>query len=317
MSESSLLQRQLLVVTGKGGVGKSVLSAVLGRYLAARGRRTLLLEVDRRENLHQLLDIPPSGGEVAAASRTSDLYLQNLRPERVVDQVVEQKLKFGPLVERVQASPVYQRFVEGSPGLSELAILAHALRLVRGDVQDAPKVDTVVLDAPATGHGLFLLAAPAMVAQAIGQGPFADLAGEIADFVAAPQRCGMVVVTLAEEMPVQEALELGEALEADHGRRPELLVVNGLYPPLPPGDAAGDDELARLWRRRREVNEVELGRLEREWSGRLLELPMLPVDTGLELVTRLGECLAAALESDHFDAEERSDAEERGEGSWT
>ncbi len=291
----TLLQRQLLVVTGKGGVGKSVLSVLLGRYLAARGRRTLLLEVDRRENLHQLLDIPPSGGELATAG--TDLYLQNLKPERVVDQVVEQKLKFGPLVERVQASPVYQRFVEGSPGLSELAILAQALRLVRGDVPEAPKIETVVLDAPATGHGLFLLAAPAMVAQAIGQGPFADLASEIADFVAAPQRCGMVVVTLAEEMPVQEALELGDALEADHGRRPDLLVVNGLYPPLPPGDAAGNDELARLWRRRREVNERELARLQREWTGRRVDLPMLPVDTGLELVARLDRPFVAALEN--------------------
>lgn len=291
-----LHQLELIIVTGKGGVGKSVITGVLGRHLAARGRRTLLLEVDRRENLHQLVGVPPSGGEIVAVPGAEGLYLQNLKPSQVADWVVEKKVKIGPLVDRVLKSAVYQRFVEGAPGLTQLAILGHALRLVRGDLSRAPKIDTVVLDAPATGHGVYLLDAPRLVMEAIGEGPFAELAGEVVEFVAAPDRCGVVVVTLGEEMPVQESLELRQRLEERLNRSPEVLVVNGLYPPLPPGQTEVEDQLTNLWRQRRSINEEELARLREHWQGPIVELPLLPVDDGTQLVQELEPLWTHALE---------------------
>lgn len=309
-ARDALGQRQLIVVTGKGGVGKSALTGVLARHLAARGRRVLALEVDRRETLQRWFGVPPSGGEILEVSGEltegldGSLHLQNLQPSRVVDWVVEKKVKIGPLVRRIQNSPVYQRFVEGAPGLGELAILGHALRVVRGDAAGAPPIDTVILDAPATGHGIFLLTAPALVADTIGQGPFSELAREVADFVADPGRCGMVVVTLAEEMPVQEALELRQNLVRVMDRGPELLVVNGLYPPLPdgvgeaqPADGIAVDDFRDLWFRRRRVNDSELDRLGREWPGPRLDLPLLPIDEGPELLAALEEHFSRLLES--------------------
>jgi anion-transporting ArsA/GET3 family ATPase len=283
----ALNRRELIVVTGKGGVGKSVLTGVLGRHLAAQGRRTLLLEVDRRENLHQVLGVPPSAGEIVSVPDARGLYLQNLKPAQVADWVVQKKVKIRPLVDRILKSGVYQRFVEGAPGLTELAILGHTLRLVRGDLSRAPKVDTVVLDAPATGHGVYLLDAPRLVAEAIGEGPFAELAGEVVEFVAAPGHCSVVVVTLAEEMPVQEALEFRGRLKERLGMEPELLVVNGLYPALPDGIEAGDDGLTSLWLRRRHINEEGLTRLHEHWPGPLVELPLLPLDNGTRLAREL------------------------------
>ena len=306
-----LQQRKLVVVTGKGGVGKSALTSALGRLLAAAGRRTLMLEVDPRENLHQLLDVAPSGGEIVSVERGADgsrdrggrLYLQNLKPHEVVDWVVRKQVKIEMVVERVQKSPVYHRFVEGAPGLKEMAILGHALRLVRGDMgSGVPPLDTVVLDAPATGHGVYLLTASRLYAEAIGEGPFADLAREVADFTADAAACGVVVVTLAEEMPVQEALELRESLIERFGREPELLVVNGLYPAVPrmgktpSGADSGTNELMDLWRRRRDVNARELERLTREWPGTRVDLPLLPVDRGPELVDRLTDLLGVEME---------------------
>lgn len=286
----ALARRRLIVVTGKGGVGKSALTAALGRRLAARRRRTLVLEVDPRENLHQLLDVPPSGGEVVEVER--HLHLQNLKPREVTDWVVKKQVKIDMIVRRVLDSPVYHRFVEGAPGLKEMAILGHALRLVRGDMKGVPALDTVILDAPATGHGVLLLTASKIYADAIGHGPFAELAREVAEFTADENDCGVVVVTLAEEMPVQEAVELRAALVEKFGREPELLAVNGVYPALPDGEPpAGCEELVDLWRRRREVNERELERLDRRWPGPRLELPLLPVDRGPELVERLAACL--------------------------
>ena len=292
-----LLQRRLIVVTGKGGVGKSAMASVIGRSLARRGRRALVLEVDPRENLHQMLGVAPSGGEIVRVRER--FYLQNLKPRDVVDWVVERQVRIRLLVDRVLRSPIYHRFVEGAPGLTEVAILGHAMRLARGDLPRAPRVDVVVLDAPATGHGVYLLTAPRLFAETIGEGPFAELANEVAEYVADPEISGLVVATLAEELPVQEALELRRDLAAKLDRVPELLVANGLYPELP--EAAPDDELTALWRQRRKLNVRELDRLARSWTGSLIELPLLPIDRGPGLVAALVERFDAAVDSPTMD----------------
>ncbi len=299
---------QLLVVTGKGGVGKTAVAASLGSLLAESGRRVLVLEVDPRENVHQMLGVSPSGGEVVRAGPR--LWVQNLKPGQVLDDIVRERLKLEMLSRRVLASPIYEQFSAGAPGLKELAILGHALRLLRRvGPPDAPALDLVVLDAPATGHGVRLLAAPLLVSEVIRNGPFGALAGELAAFVADPDRCGIVVVTQAEEMPVEEALDLREALAAELGRSPELLVVNGLFPPLAPGlagpdavDAPGETlrppeeaALLTLWRHRRELNERELGRLAEWWEGPRLELPELALARGPQLTAALRQLLAAKL----------------------
>ncbi len=286
-----LLQRRLIVVTGKGGVGKSAMTSVLGRSLARRGRRALVLEVDPRENLHQMLGVAPSGGAIVEVE--PNFYLQNLKPRHVVDWVVEKQVRIKMIAKRVMRSPIYHRFVEGAPGLTEIAILGHALRLARGELSGTPDIDVVVLDAPATGHGVYLLTAPRLFAEAIGDGPFAQLAGEVADYVADPVASGVVVVTQAEEMPVQEALELRRALAERFGREPELLIANGLYPPAPEGD--GEDELTALWRRRYQLNASQLERLDRQWAGPRIDLPLLPIDGGAELVAALGDRFDSAL----------------------
>lgn len=298
---------QLLVVTGKGGVGKTAMAAALGRLLAAAGRRVLVLEVDPRENVHQMLGVSPSGGAIVPAGPR--LWVQNLKPGQVLDDIVRERLKVEMLARRVLASPIYEQFSAGAPGLEELAILGHALRLLRQvGPPDAPPLDQVVLDAPATGHGLRLLTAPRLVSEVIASGPFGALAGELAAFVADPARCGIVVVTQAEEMPVEEALELREALVDQVGRPPEVLLVNGLFPPLPGGlgGVGGPTALdpaplpleaapADFWRRRRGLNERELERLARWWEGPRVELPQLALERGPALTSALHQLLATGL----------------------
>ena len=294
---AGLAARGFVVVTGKGGVGKSTVSAVLARHLAGVSagpgarRRVLVVEVDPRENLHQLLGAAPSGGEIVDVG--GGLSLQHLRPRAVVDRVIEERIRIGAVVRKVQGSAVYEHFVDGAPGLKELAILEHARRLL-----DEDRFDVVILDAPATGHGVSMLRAPLLVAEVVEGGPFGRIAGEIAALVADPERCAVAVVTQAEEMPVHEALELRRAMAEQLRRLPDLLLVNGLYPELPADEAAAlagaPAELVELWRRRRAVNVGELERLEREWpegaAGRI-ELPLLPVPRGPELVAALGRCL--------------------------
>lgn len=318
----ALAGRGFLVVTGKGGVGKSTVTALLGRLLAQGGpprgrgrgarrgaapegeRRVLVIEVDPRENLHRLLDAPPSGGQIVDVG--GGLFLQHLKPRAVVDRVIEERIRIGALTRKVFSSPVYQHFVDGAPGLEELAILEHARRLL-----DEGRFQTVILDAPATGHGVSMLRAPLVVSDVVQGGPFGRIAERIGTLVADPSRCGVVVVAAAEEMPVQEALELAQTLREELRREPDLLVVNGLYPSLPEergGSGAAADlegtppELVELWRKRRQMNVRELERLRREWGppgptgGEPLgvELPLLPIGPGPELVRALTRVVGRA-----------------------
>lgn len=292
-----LARRRFLVVTGKGGVGKTLVAALLGRLLSQAGRRVLLLEVDPRANLHELTGTPPSAGDIVQVG--AGHYLQNLQPRYVMEQVVRDHLRVDMLVRRVVASPVFQHFVDAAPGLKEMSILGHAWRILHGMGHEAKlKIDAIVLDAPATGHGVSLLTAPLVVSDVINEGPFAEMAGNLAAFMRDPNQTVVVTVTLAEEMPVQEALELRAALEARLKRGPELLVVNGLYPRVPESRRRAVPAHHDLWQRRRAINERELARLAAEWKGPRVELPLLPINRGPELVDALAPRLGEALRTE-------------------
>ncbi len=299
----ALASRRLLVVTGKGGVGKSAVAAALATLFAGPRRTTVLLESDPRETQHELLGIPPSGGALVPAG--PNLYLQNAEPRRVMDELTAAEIPIEALSRRVLASPVYRHFTDTAPGLKELALLTYAAGLVDAGPGAAqgrrgrgrPTADLVVLDAPATGHGVALLAAPALAAEAVRGGPFARKAEQLTRFVRDPALVAVVVVTRAEEMPVQEALELKDALRERVGLAPAFAVVNALQPPFPQGVDAETDPLLGFWRRRRALNERELRRFVAAWEGPRAELPLLPLERGPELVDELRARIAAALEA--------------------
>ncbi len=288
-------KRELVVVTGKGGVGKTSVAGAVALALHGAGRRVLVLEADPRESLHQLLGTAPSGGEVVPVRPR--LWLQNLQPRRVVERIVHRRIPIAHLARAFTWSPVFGHFVVGSPGLKEMALLGQAVELASG--VEGPGVDTVVLDAPATGHGLQLLAAPRLVTAAIGGGPLGELAAQVDALVADAARSAIVAVALAEELPVQETLELLAALRSRVGREPALVMANQVYPPVPAAAAGLDGALGPaldLWRRRRAMNERELARLRHAWRGPFAELPLLPEARGPALAAALATRLEAALE---------------------
>jgi anion-transporting ArsA/GET3 family ATPase len=279
---------QLIVVSGKGGVGKTVIAAAIARALVARGRRVLVLEADPRENLHHLVGAEPSGGAVVRVDER--LALQNANPRTIVDAVVKDRLKIGALSRRVLASPVYQHFAEGAPGLKEMMLLGYALQVAEGEAKH--RADVVVLDAPASGHGLTLLAAPLLVAEVIGGGPLGTMARRISGLVADTARSSIVLATLAEEMPVQETLETAAQVEARLARPVSWMVCNAVYPPLPPDDGERGSggpaaEAVALWRTRRRLNEAELERLSAGWRGPLATLPLVAEEFGPGLLAAL------------------------------
>lgn len=303
---------RMLMVTGKGGVGKTLTTAALGDALARAGRRVLLVEIDPRESLYHVLAAAPSGGErirvplfaggELAASHPADrhgaLWIQNLQPKHVIEQMVREHLRVEMLARRVLSSTVFQHFIESAPGLREMAALAYSMRALQGEDGRPPEVDTIVLDAPATGHGVSLLAAPRVVEQVIHEGPFGRMAREMTAFVADPARLGVVVVTRAEEVPVVETCELFTMLEERVRRTPDLLVVNSVYPPLPDeADAvAAAGDVGRMWAERRRTNERELDVLASRCPAPHAILPLLPIDAGPRLVAALGRHLVPLLD---------------------
>jgi len=298
MMMSRLKDLKLIVVTGKGGVGKSTVTAMLGRLLSGMGRKTFLIEVDPRENLHHLFDAPPSGGE--AVEIDPSLWVQYIEPRSIIDDLVREKLKVGFLAKKVLNSPVHLHFTAGAPGIKEAAVFGRALRLLGGHrPKGVPTPDCVIIDAPATGHGVSWLLAAQLVSEVVHSGPVGQMAANVSDFIQDERKSGTVVVTMAEEMPVEETRELVHAMDTGLGRSPEFIVVNGLYPDFPESTPDDEDSLLRsLWRQRRRINEEESENIRKFWDGPLLHLPLLGLDPGPALVGRLGSIFSRWLSTE-------------------
>lgn len=293
-----LAARRLVLVTGKGGTGKSLISAALGRALAALGRNVHLVESDPRESLYRLLGVEPSGGAVVQVGPR--LRLENVDPAKVVDGLVLEMVPIALVARRVLASPVYRHFAAGAPGIKELCLLGHAYNLLErpgfaGTLSGA-RADVVILDAPATGHAVSLLDAPRLVSEVIERGPVGRLVGTLAEYLADRERCGTVIVTAGEEMPVLESLQLIAVLRERFHTEPDAVVLNALYPPVTRAASRDDDPALALARRRRVAQEREAARLRRVWHGPLAEIPLFAAESGPALLAAAESALALALE---------------------
>jgi len=276
---------RLILVSGKGGVGKTVVAAALGQLLAVADRRVLVLEADPRENLHHLFGVEPSGGAIVAAG--SRLSIQNAHPRAILDDVVRDRLKIGALSSRVLASPLYQHFADGAPGIKEMMLLGYAMEATVGRRRRA---DLVILDAPASGHGLSLLTAPQLVSDVITTGPLGAMARRIAGFVADAEQSAIVLATLAEESPITELLETIATIKARTGREANLVAVNQVWPANIDKAEAGS-----LWAIRRRMNERELVRLSTAWHGTTAQLPLVGEDFGPDLLAEIAGALRPQL----------------------
>jgi anion-transporting ArsA/GET3 family ATPase len=223
-----LLERRLIVVSGKGGVGKSVVAAALARAAHDRGKRVLLAEVDAPTEAAGYLGVASRGTEVAVEPGLSVL---NLDPPAVMDEYVRHVVRIELLARRILGSEVYRRFFAAAPGLAELMVLGKVMVLVEARERWSRRFlhDLVVLDAPATGHGLAFLKVPLAAAQAIPVGPVGGNARRILSLLRDAKRTALVLVAIPEEMAVVEALEFQDLATRELEMEPRALVLNACH----------------------------------------------------------------------------------------
>ncbi|MBM4379439.1 MAG: P-loop NTPase [Deltaproteobacteria bacterium] len=210
---AALLDKRLVVVSGKGGVGKSTVAAALALGAARAGKRTLLCEVNADERVAPLLGHPAVGADIARLE--DNLFAVNVRPREATREYVLLQLKFRSVYDAVFENRVVRRFLRFIPSLQELVVLGKILYHVKQQGPDGrPAWDLVVMDAPATGHAVTYLSVPQVILDTVPPGPMSSEAAWMRDILVDSARTAAVLVTLPEDMPVNETVELACALSA-------------------------------------------------------------------------------------------------------
>lgn len=226
-----LFDRRLVVVTGKGGVGKSTVAIALGLLAARRGLRTIVAELQSQENVQQAFHGDgPAAEHFVEVELAPRLFTISIDPQHAMEEYL--RVKVGPLGHALSASRLFQAFAMATPGMRELLSIGKVWELAQlhRRTRGAAPYDLVVLDAPATGHGVGVLKTARTFADIARVGPIAHQAGQIATTIADRGFTAIVAVATPEEMPVNETLSLRDAL-SDEQLELELTVLNALYPP--------------------------------------------------------------------------------------
>jgi anion-transporting ArsA/GET3 family ATPase len=302
-----LLDHRLVVVLGKGGVGRTTLTAALGVAAARLGKRACVMELGDGAALPAKFGL--EGRSFAFRRGAPGVDVWSLTVSECLEDFAARKLKLPPFARHVVRNRFVDTFVDAVPGLHDLLLLGKIENLVSEPLPTDPKYDLLVLDAPATGHGLTLLQAARTLADITRAGPFYELSRAIDEFLGDPERTATVLATLPEELPVQEALELAEAL-IEEGFPPAAVIANqveGLAIPDPPGasavlqalgsvpDSGSLQALVQAEASRGERHAAALSdlaaRLRPLGVERVYEAPRADLDT----VRRVGMALAEAL----------------------
>jgi anion-transporting ArsA/GET3 family ATPase len=225
----NLLDKRLLVVSGKGGVGKSVIASALALLASRQGKNTLLVEMDTDDRFGDLFEAKPPGDHIEGLRE--NVSALNMNPRTVMEEFFRQHVRVRAVYNQILDSRVFNYFYEAAPALKEIICLAKVYRLVTETSwwSGRPKWDIVIFDAPATGHGLGLLDVPE-AASHILLGALKAHALKIRDLLRDPAITALNVVTIPEEMPVNEAVMLYRQAR-DQVRVPfGYLFLNAVFP---------------------------------------------------------------------------------------
>jgi anion-transporting ArsA/GET3 family ATPase len=227
---SSLADKRFVLVTGKGGVGKTTVCAAEALALAAKGKRVLVAMCNAKERLSTMLGVPAIGSSVVGVAE--NVWAVNMSPDKALEEYGILVLRSRALYKTLLDNRYVRSFLRAVPGLPEWSMLGKAWWHTTERRPDGSSTyDVVILDAPATGHGLDMLRVPRVILDVVPPGLLRRDAERAWALFQDPKTCAIVLVTLPEEMPTTETIELAQALgelKLPIGR----VVVNGVLPPL-------------------------------------------------------------------------------------
>jgi arsenite/tail-anchored protein-transporting ATPase len=203
-------RRDLVLVTGKGGTGKSTVVAALARMAAARRGGAVAVEVA----------VHPRLATMVGEGRQVDVV--NIELDRALPRALSRLLKVPKIVGSMMNNRVLRLFVRTSPAVEETVLLDELFELVQ---ECAERGWPVIVDLPSAGHAVTLLDTPRSVRQMLRVGPVATKVARIEELLLDPERCQLVVVALPEELPVNETIELVRKA-AELGMAPPKVLVN-------------------------------------------------------------------------------------------
>ena len=235
MDVRRLLNSRLILVTGKGGTGKTTVSAAIGRLSAERGVRTIVAEVDTfRPALTPMFGKKPTYEPLAVAPR---LDICNISWREALVEWLRAHVPGQRIVRKILDNKLVQTFLDATPGVREIVILSRVITLLEN-------YDRVVIDMPASGHAISLLGVPNVAIGLMRGGPIRERAQDILKVLSAPSTA-LVIVGLPEEMVVNETVELWQRLrkEVPTLQSPLIVLNRAAKPSL---DARERDLLARL-----------------------------------------------------------------------
>lgn len=303
----------VIIVAGKGGVGKTAVSAALAVAASQVGRRVLIVEIEGKESMASMFESGRLDYDelvlVHAAAEHGGVRARTLTPdEALLDYLAGRGLQ--RISNRLVSSGLLDMVATAVPGIRDILVLGKVKQLERDGDQDL-----IILDAPAAGHAITFLRSARGLADAVKVGPIHTQANDVLDLLHDHRRCQVMLVTVPEETPVNELIETAFSLEEDVGVALGPVVVNGVYPPLsglrvPPTEAAemagvvlidGEAETleaAAEFRLSREaIQRVQLDRMAEVLPLPQLHLPYLfSPQLGRSEVDLLGAELLAAVQ---------------------
>ncbi len=303
----ALLSRRMVVVTGKGGVGKTTVATALALVAAGLGKRVLLAQFESNVDAGQLLGGDTVGTDLREVE--PGLCVVNMNPRASLREYGLLIFRFRAIVKAVFENKTMRHFLRAIPGLDDYSMLGKAWFHTTEVAHGQSRFDLVVVDAPPSGQMIKIFSVPGAIQKSVPDSMLTRDATTIQSFLSNPERCGAVIVTLAEDLPMSETLEL-EAAVRKLGMDVAGVVVNGLYPGSRCADlleqiqaeaAASNGRLAtlleeaRIFNRRRTINEHHLTRLAQSSTSPTRQLPLLFAD-GLGR-PQLDELVSALLTS--------------------
>ncbi len=222
--------RRVIIVSGKGGVGKSTVAAAMGVVAARLGKKTLIIELAGQATMAQLLGGDPSGYTVV--ERRPNLYTQSVTPAQAMQEYLVRELHSKFLYQIAFKNRFIAPFINAVPGLDDLVSIGKVMDVERTRTRDGrPEWDVIVVDAPSTGQGLNLLRVPKAMMDMTGSGPFFRNTKLIHDLLGDAARTIVHLVTLPEEMPVNETIETYHRIEEETNVAQGAIIVNHIRTP--------------------------------------------------------------------------------------